>query len=74
MLIVGGGRELRRRDPRAAEKADSVAALFKSMAERGVPMNGVTYALVMAALLAAERVDDVLGLWKQVGRERGERV
>lgn len=64
----------RKRDPRAAEKADNAIALFKSMAERGVPMNGVTYALVMAALLAAERIDDVVKLWKQVRREKRAKV
>lgn len=51
---------------RAAEKAESALSLFEVMWEREVPMNGVTYAIVICALLAAGREDEVLRLWTQV--------
>lgn len=50
----------------AAEKADSALSLFEEMWRREVPMNGVTYAMVICALLEAEREDEVLRLWAQV--------
>lgn len=56
-----------RRHPRAVELADRVLALLEEMKERRVPATGVTYAVVVAALLEAERVDDVLAMWQQVG-------
>lgn len=54
------------RPRRAAEKADSALSLFEEMWRREVPMNGVTYAMVISALLGAERKDEVLSLWTQV--------
>lgn len=59
----------RGRGASAAEKAESALALFEEMRERKVPMNGVTYAMVVCALLVADREDEVLRLWTQA---RGE--
>lgn len=58
------------RGSRAAEKAESALTLFEEMRERKVPMNGVTYAMVICALLGAEREDEVLRLWTQVRNGR----
>ncbi|CAM9133805.1 unnamed protein product [Ectocarpus sp. 4 AP-2014] len=52
-----------RRDTTAVAKADRVLSLFEEMWAREVPMNGVTYAIVICALLRAEREDEVLRLW-----------
>ncbi|CAB1110596.1 unnamed protein product [Ectocarpus sp. CCAP 1310/34] len=51
------------RDTTAAAKADRALSLFEEMWAREVPMNGVTYAIVICALLRAEREDQVLRLW-----------
>ncbi|CAN0047626.1 unnamed protein product [Ectocarpus fasciculatus] len=65
----GGGEEAAgpRRDTTAAAaaaaKADRVLSLFEEMWAQEVPMNGVTYAIVICALLRAEREDEVLRLW-----------
>lgn len=59
------------RGSKAAEKAESAVALFEEMRERKVPMNGVTYAMVICALLEAEREDEVLRLWTQVRDKLG---
>lgn len=64
-----GGREepaRLRRDTTAAAKADRALSLFEEMRAREVPMNGVTYAIVICALLRAEREDEVLRLWTLV--------
>lgn len=62
------------RGSRAAEKAEAALALFEEMRERKVPMNGVTYAMVVCALLGAEREDEVLRLWAQVRKRRLDRL
>eukprot|EP00903_Cladosiphon_okamuranus_P008809 g8436.t1 len=61
----------RGRGASAAEKAESALALFEEMRERKVPMNGVTYAMVVCALLGAEREDQVLRLWTQAWSDPG---
>lgn len=76
--LAGAGGGGRRKEPpesgpgqrgsRDAEKAEAALALFEEMRERKVPMNGVTYAMVVCALLGAEREDEVLRLWTQVRR------
>ncbi|CAM9449134.1 unnamed protein product [Ectocarpus sp. 13 AM-2016] len=52
-----------RRDATASAKADRALSLFEEMWAREVPMNGVTFAIVICALLRAEREDEVLRLW-----------
>lgn len=65
-----GGEGQRERYPSAVERAESAVRLLADMVGRGVSVNGVTYELVISALLEAERVDDIVDLWKQV-RRRG---
>ncbi|CAM9283116.1 unnamed protein product, partial [Scytosiphon promiscuus] len=69
----GGGQFVGQgRDPGSAAgvKADRALSLFEDMWARAVPMNGVTYAMVICALLRAEREDDVLRLWEQAWSDR----
>eukprot|EP00752_Nemacystus_decipiens_P016473 g14726.t1 len=63
----GGGRG----SSAAEKKAESALALFEVMRKRKVPMNGVTYAMVVCALLGAEREGDVLRLWTQAWSDAG---
>lgn len=59
-----------------APSADVVAlaeqswALYRDMLARDVRPDGVTYVHLITAMLWAERIDDVLGLWETVRRGR----
>lgn len=69
---IEGGREGRReRYPSAVERAESAMRLLSDMVDQRVSVNDVTYELVISVLLEAERVDDIVDLWKRVSRWGG---